>query len=605
MAFKEHGSQLSVADEIQRVFDWMDKDSKGYITADQLSGYLQMQRFEAKALITEVKVQLNGSVEGDATLTMQEFAAIIEAVRTQVEVKDPLEFINPRVLKRYRKVFDDIDVDSAGTITIAQLGQGMPGLDDMFEDEEGEGGVLKHLTFKDFAQLLHRAETSGAGRALAAALEETAQGTALIDAVRGSDSDSSRLPRVSVQELPLELMQVWDLSKGPDGLSSTAELQDKLLAMQHSGELLVSDEDLLGIIQSLAVASTSANMITFDVYQEVLSPLVDDGMHTARTFASSVASTARSMDSDYMPEGMPDLSANEEVAFQMAFDSLAGHQGVEHGRMWATIQAKASDSHIDQYERIFYFNLVELMGSFTEHVFGFESFATLLKEAEENTQMQLGDEWCAWSRLSWLTLALDVGEENTLPLPIADEDNLSRRTLAEESVQTVDRDIETPRWQDSEEVNIVGRGPSAGQMAVFSNSAAARRDSLFGDEPVFLPPLEHSFQKPDDSVEDRRGSMFGGEPTFLPPLEHTFSKPARLSMRSIETDLDALDGPVSMDDDGDDNRLSSMNVSIEGPSQLSGFVLERRKSSQARIGRARSLRAARLSANLEDDDGLA
>jgi len=281
----------SVEFEADKVFDWLDEDGDGYITHIELSDSLNITKAEAKAIIEETQLTLHGSAEASPSLceglfhlSRNNFQQVMKA-GAQADESLPIA-----TEQRYREVFDSIDIDGKGFITMDDLALAT-GADesDMAAMPFGAEG---QITYADFVQLLRKSEIGRAAKTLLDLLYEMGRGHELGAAVGAMEQakqiesestwtpDSSetmssrslqtprdRTPHVSgVDLVPAEQPELsrddvddlWESIEDPmSGDVEMDELQVALMMAQSTGTLPLSDGAVVEVVFQLSEKSAA------------------------------------------------------------------------------------------------------------------------------------------------------------------------------------------------------------------------------------------------------------------------------------------------------------------------------------------------------------
>lgn len=176
----QHGLRLRLKETgffIERLFSWLDADNDGFITVEELAVHLDVPIGEARMLVDEVHSGVsaaNGGKRDKTKLTKEDFKLLFES--HILNEQKGATAIPERLLKRYRKIFEDIDSSDTGTITFDELATAL-GIEDV-EDALTDLGISDQdnnaLNFEAFAALMHRsADKNRAGRAFKQLFQET------------------------------------------------------------------------------------------------------------------------------------------------------------------------------------------------------------------------------------------------------------------------------------------------------------------------------------------------------------------------------------------------------------------------------------------------
>lgn len=159
--------------EVRRLFDLLDDDHDGLVSHLELMRCLDLPPREANALVAEVKAQLYGrdapNMSNRTALTFDEFHSVLMANPAACHSDHAGEQRQrQRMQQWYRTMFDAMDTQRRGRVSIEQLAKGL-GVADV--SELGWQG-RNELDLEDFLSLLHSADTGQAKRALTRLLED-------------------------------------------------------------------------------------------------------------------------------------------------------------------------------------------------------------------------------------------------------------------------------------------------------------------------------------------------------------------------------------------------------------------------------------------------
>eukprot|EP00299_Pterocystis_sp_00344_P019315 c9595_g1_i1.p1 GENE.c9595_g1_i1~~c9595_g1_i1.p1 ORF type:complete len:628 (+),score=225.80 c9595_g1_i1:214-1884(+) len=364
--------------EAAKVFSWLDNDGDGFITDQEISKYLDISTSEAQALIIEAHMQLYGRRQPNGfKLTFDEFTSMLASAEdAETETMDE---VPKRTLKRYRIVFDSIDVNRTGVITPNQLAQDMG-----MEALEGLEGK-QQLTFEDFVKILRRAETGRAARMMRKLLEDKEQGEKLADAAEMRKRVIIDEPSEKVTKMIQELWQ----STGPTNhLSHIDNIRATLLEQLSSNTLTASDDDIMQILVTLSGKVNAKNQVTYaDFFTELQSFLEDPEESEAPMFRKA---DSRSTIGWEAPSET--LSATEFEVFRTLFDENdKDHDGfLSIDQLRELTMSLIEKQLIRPDVRMFYFQLLKTLGDSGEESIDFEQFVVLMQEAAEATALDLG-----------------------------------------------------------------------------------------------------------------------------------------------------------------------------------------------------------------------
>merc|ERR1712226_51521 len=158
-----------------------------------------------------------------------------------------------------------------------ELTQGMAGFEELEDDIAIFLGGKEELEFEDFAKLLHKAESGGAGRTLTALLESTDEGMRLVDAVRHHDEarqqETARNAVVTIQSLPPLAQEIWNDSMPSDGVADVEHVQMALFTHQNDMHLDIGDDDLMLLISNMTNAAQDSSNIELNYFWKILKPV--------------------------------------------------------------------------------------------------------------------------------------------------------------------------------------------------------------------------------------------------------------------------------------------------------------------------------------------
>jgi len=381
--------------ECEKVFKWLDDDQDGFISDREISEYLDISRQEARALIEETKITLYGK-RGDNRLTLDEFSSIL-ARTTKTAPAPDLTVLPPRLLKRYRIIFDSIDIDGNGVITPQELAQdmGIGEVDEAMQTFLVEAGFAgkSELTFEEFVAVLRRAETDRAGRTFQNILAGTKEGERLANVAE--KRHKSIIAEVQKEEVPEVVNTLWDRlaaqrSTLRESLRVDADtLQSVVLEAHGKGELESSDQDLLHVVWQLSEAArnTTDGLVGFSEFAKVLKSSVADAGDIAPL--SRIDSVAPSSCSFELPSET--LQEGELQALRSVFDSndhdKDGHLSKEE--LNQMVLDMIDRSMLSDEVRMFYFQVINGLEESGQTRVDFEEFIILMQEAAEATSSDL------------------------------------------------------------------------------------------------------------------------------------------------------------------------------------------------------------------------
>jgi len=363
------------------------------ITDIQLSRHLGISRREAAHIITEAKLALHGrnsSVNvGEHTLTCEEFSNLLKLATEPRDGFVSMEDVPPRKQKQYRRIFDDLDHNGTGLLSLQQLAHDLPGLD------VNSLGAKHTLSFQDFVSILHRSERGAAGRTIAQLLEDTSEGSLLLEAVRKSRAEaaakedhSTKTPDLHSNTVPAVARDIWTAAAPDDNNRVVVErLRDELVGANARGDLLCSADDLMHMVCALESGGLGG-LIDFHVFWRTLEPLVEvvDNDHMiSHSVATSVATSVMTSRSDSFACSI--VPACRSV-FSDQLKTHVGHNGEEVLSADQVREAIEKTLLIDQMEgnsRTFFFHLMDKVSSHQASFVDFTAFVALCKEAERLT----------------------------------------------------------------------------------------------------------------------------------------------------------------------------------------------------------------------------
>jgi len=373
--------------ECDRVFKWLDDDNDGFVSDREISLYLGISRHEARALIEETKITLYGK-RGDNRLTQQEFSSILASANKAQTTTTDVNLLPPRVLKRYRMIFDSIDVDGNGAITPEELAQDMG----IGEIDEGMRSFLKdagygdksELSFEEFVNVLRQAETDRAGRTFKNILAETEQGVTLAAAVDVHQQKAKEV--VKAEDIPESITMIWDelatnCALERDELRVDADtVQSAVLTAHARGQLDSSDDALLQLVWQVSEAARTSpdGMVGFAEYAKVMKACVisdSDAPGLGRCDTGYKSSASWEMPSETLnPDEM-------KVLHQVFDDNDTDRDGQLQTEQLNHLFLEMSDTNPDA--RVFYFQVIAALENSGETSIDFEQFVVLMQEAAE------------------------------------------------------------------------------------------------------------------------------------------------------------------------------------------------------------------------------
>jgi len=384
--------------ECTRVFNWLDDDHDGFISDREISSYLGISRQEARALIEETKITLYGK-RGDNRLKFDEFSAILARTPSSQPVQDlDINTLPPRLLKRYRIIFDSIDIDGNGVITPAELAQDM-GIGDVDDAMQGfladtGFGEKSELTFEEFVRVLRRAESDHAGRTFQNILAGTKEGSILATATEARHT--SVTTTVKKEEVPLIINIMWDRIAQARGVPrdvmrvDSDTLQTAVLEAHNRGELQSSDQDLLHLVWQITeiAGSQPDNLVDFQNFAKILKSSVADHSDPAlRALAriDSEPSSSEAASSVELPSQT--LNPDELKALRGVFnDSDQDKDGfLKKDELQQMVMEMIERSMLTEDLRTFYFEVINGLEQSGDPHIDFEQFVILMQEAAETS----------------------------------------------------------------------------------------------------------------------------------------------------------------------------------------------------------------------------
>lgn len=374
--------------EVTRVFKWMDGDGDGFVTEEEISRYLGISTTEAQALIEEAKISLYGH-RGDNKLTPAEFKQLLEKNERQEE--EDINSLPPRVLARYRRVFESIDIDGNGVVTAEELAKDM-GVDDvqsaidMFTNGQCSG--QSELTFEDFVKVLRRAESNRAANTLVKLLEETAEGAGLANVMQGRRRSIAEAN--SPAAVPKVVTNIWNsMGLADDARADPNQVQSAVLAAHARLELHCSEEDLLHLVWAFSEAAreSSDGLISFPVFWKVLGEMKEEEADApmSRSYTTASFKSEFAWDS---PSST--LTPQELEVYKSVFD--ANDQDGDGVLDISELNNLVMDMVDRRPEsKLFYFQLMQQLQMSDTNEIDFEEFVVLMQEAAEVASGEIDD----------------------------------------------------------------------------------------------------------------------------------------------------------------------------------------------------------------------
>lgn len=395
--------------EARKVFSLLDQDNDGFVTEKELSEFLNISNQEARALIQEAKIQLyglSGANRKGVTMTFEEFTNVLTSKTSEEDV------IPERVIKRYRMVFDSIDIDRRGVITPAQLAGDM-GISNL--EELGFEGK-SHLTFDDFVKILRSAETGRAGRMMTKLLEDKEQGQLLADA---SEQKRKGIPgRLSLPMLPQAISaeaqildEIWSNAKPDGNIAHLDNVKAALLEASSNNDINISDDDLMAVIMTLTSKVDANSNISYTQFLVEMRPLVETGANdfgdnSDESPRLNVAMGADSSDEEF-DNPSDTLTPEEFDGFRKLFDDTdRDHDGRVTTNELRDLSMNLIDKHLLMPDiKIFFMQVLRMLEESGLESLDFEQFVVLLQEASDQTARDIGQsDWDAAAAMDSLKL---------------------------------------------------------------------------------------------------------------------------------------------------------------------------------------------------------
>lgn len=314
---------LSVSFQAESVFDWLDQNGNGYITPEDLASALDIPLEDAEALIAETSLALHGDEDVQPKterpiLTKTEFKNVMRNPDFQESIIVP-----ERSAEKYAEMFDTIDTMRSGAISPGQLALAI-GVEADDQAEFTQAFAEKdELGFEDFVALMRQSEIARAAMTMLDLLEDKGQGKRLADAVvtrnvakdprKGPSTvtlpDGTRLNDYLRQKRETEtaaqpsfdvqfrkqtntnmvlneqitdvsdqtLKDIWDnLTPDESGLVTVDDLRAELLTAHASGDLVITDNDLLEAVMAITETAED-NVISFEAFAAAMLPFFGGG----------------------------------------------------------------------------------------------------------------------------------------------------------------------------------------------------------------------------------------------------------------------------------------------------------------------------------------
>eukprot|EP00298_Acanthocystis_sp_HF-20_P021457 c27829_g1_i1.p1 GENE.c27829_g1_i1~~c27829_g1_i1.p1 ORF type:complete len:426 (+),score=229.26 c27829_g1_i1:161-1279(+) len=269
-----------IEEEAEKVFKKLDDDNNGFITQEEFVKSLGISSFEAKALIEEAEKAIHGKVQ-DGQLTLDEFKKVMASVS-----EDSQRPASARAMKRYRLVFDSIDVDKNGVITAAELISGM-GIE--FDDDADE------LDFDAFVELMQKAERSRAPRTLAQLLKETDEGADLVNALSSSRRRRNQIQLENWADQPPALVKSIWAKCGPENDKAKVETIRSVLLKAFQEDLLDCNETIfLQITVKIDSLTDDNDFVSFAGFASALQENLEGDLKDSARSSKSGGDTERS-----------------------------------------------------------------------------------------------------------------------------------------------------------------------------------------------------------------------------------------------------------------------------------------------------------------------
>lgn len=315
---KHQPLQPSTFIQADQLFDWLDEDGNGAISARELSDLLGISLPEAASLVKEAHMTLYGRVPDSSRgmvrpgeITRDDFIRLMDPCKSPT----PNVIVLPKEqIERYKMVFDSIDADGTGVISPDELAEAVG--DDTATFKDAFVG-RDQLTFPDFVALLQRSEGGRAAAAFLDLLEATGQNAALVEAIREQhrartavgppklslpdgtmyevagpvpdfDYDDSEVqsscletPHSPVPKTPGKVSRdaaedVWRSVCDGDELADVHEVRSAIMEAHAMGDLDLSDDAILDIACKLG-ESCPDGTVSADDFWAAMSAYVDAG----------------------------------------------------------------------------------------------------------------------------------------------------------------------------------------------------------------------------------------------------------------------------------------------------------------------------------------
>lgn len=320
----KHGR--AAAPQAAQLFDWLDQDGKGVVSAVELSDTLGISPLEASTLIEEIhKTVGDGSSTAKLEMSKDDFLRLLEPLSpTEIDVMA----LPKEKLERYQLIFESIDVHASGMITPDQVSIT---IGDDFEDLNNAFVDRGYLTFPELAAVLQKFETDRVVGTILDLLAATGQNTLLIEAINTQRQvrKARGLPRLKLSEFELnsslsledqssslETPQatvdnkvaqgiIEDVWRSACGDAQSGDVHSVRLAIMEShaiGTLKLTDCEILDIACKIDDACTDG-VVSFVAYRAVMQQYGDYG--AKKWLGPRQTSAHMSSDDEFSLVGLP------------------------------------------------------------------------------------------------------------------------------------------------------------------------------------------------------------------------------------------------------------------------------------------------------------